>query len=46
MDVTWYQNQLQRIGRDNSPRFSQSAWLSFAKTLTDVLRYAWFKRRR
>jgi 2,4-dienoyl-CoA reductase-like NADH-dependent reductase (Old Yellow Enzyme family) len=45
MDVTWYQNQLQRIGSNKSPRFSQSAWLSFAKTMTDVLRYAWFNRR-
>ncbi len=45
LDVTWYENQLIRIGNNKRPLPSMSPWRSFGKTLLSVGIYAFQKRR-
>lgn len=45
LDITWYEHQLERIGKGKSPKPNLSAWTSVLKTVASLGTLAFQKRR-
>jgi hypothetical protein len=45
LDITWYEHQLERIGKGKSPKPNLSEWVSVLKTFTALGALAFQKRR-